>query len=326
MSTSHTRTAAALVGPSAHPDTHSDTHANPMHPLTDVVAPECAGAFGTGIANASFGELLQGVLPVDGRHFLVTLPVNLYSRARIELREDAALTIRPAHKTKSLAAAERALRALGYNGGGEILVDSDMREGKGMSSSTADMVAAVRAAAAAVDAELRPDALCDAIRGIEPADGLMYEGCVAFFHREVLLKSRLGGLPRMALVGLDEGGTVDTVDFNRRGSQPTGSQLAEYASLLARIESAVARGDCAEIGRIATRSAFLNQARNPKRHLEALVSISENVGGLGVVVAHSGTVAAVLLDAADDDFQRRRADCCRAVSALGEDSIECTTL
>src|SRR5690242_14663193 len=105
---------------------------------------------GSGLANASFGEILQGVLPESERHFLVTLPVDLYSRATVYLEREPHFSIHPTHKIKSLTFARRYCEELGYKGGATIHLESDMEEGKGLSSSTADIVAVARAMAHAL--------------------------------------------------------------------------------------------------------------------------------------------------------------------------------
>ncbi len=103
---------------------------------------------GNGFAPGSFGELLQGVSPDDGRDFLVTLPLSIGAHATFT--PDATLPdvqVAPARKRKSLAVARRALALLGAPPGGALTIDSSLPEGKGLASSSADLVATVRAVA-----------------------------------------------------------------------------------------------------------------------------------------------------------------------------------
>lgn len=74
--------------------------------------------------------------------------------------------------------------------------------------------------------------------------------------------------------------------------------------------------DMWEIGRIATRSAILNQRLLPKRHLDAVVSICGEVHGLGVVAAHSGTCLGILLARDDPRHDARVAGACRLLDDL----------
>ena len=64
----------------------------------------------------------------------------------------------------------------------EMRVDhwSDLDVGKGMGSSTADIVAGARAVVAACDCSLSPEQLARIATSIESSDGSMYPGIVAF--------------------------------------------------------------------------------------------------------------------------------------------------
>jgi uncharacterized protein involved in propanediol utilization len=258
------------------------------------------GPVGWGSCNGSFGELLQGVLPRPEAEFLVTLPITRTSRA--EFVNDPSLDaveVVPGHKTKARAVAQRMLATYGLPPGGRLTLTSSLPEGKGLASSTADLVATVRAVAAVFWLVVEASSIEALLRDIEPSDGLMHPDVVCFRHREVRLRSRLGPIPPMTILAIDEGGIVDTVAFNRRQRDRSAETRAEYAVLLARLERAVAAGDLPEIGRVATRSAVLNQALLPKRHLDVVRSICGEIGGLGVVATHSGTCLGILLANAD---------------------------
>ncbi|WP_218009189.1 GHMP family kinase ATP-binding protein [Herbidospora cretacea] len=274
-------------------------------------------AQGFGHARGTFGELLQGVLP-DGRHFLVTLPITAGVTARFQYLPDAdELTADPEHKRKSLVVARRALTALGRRGGGRLRLTGDLPEGKGMASSSADLVATARAVADAVKGAFAPAEVEALLRGIEPSDGVMYDDAVVFHHREVRLHSRLGPLPDLVVVGYDEGGQVDTVEYNRRLPTVGRADRVEFAHLLDRLSAAVRAADVAEIGRVATRSAELHAARRERRAFAAVRRASDLAGGLGVVAAHSGTLLGVLLAGDDPDLDQRIAEIRRQCAALG---------
>ncbi len=258
-----------------------------------------AGASATAAAFGTFGELLQGALP-DGQEFLVTLPIARWSRATFRLDSQAGtVCVRPAHKNKSRRLVLEMLRERGIDDGGELVIDSDLPEGKGLASSSADLVATARAVGRALGTELGAERIETLLRLIEPSDGVMYDGIVAFHHRQVRLRTHLGHLPPMTVVGIDEGGIVDTTDFNLRPKSFSAREKRTYEQLLGTLTCAIATADVASIGAVATHSALMNQRRGPKRHLDDLITLCREVGGLGVVAAHSGTALGVLL--ADDD-------------------------
>lgn len=282
--------------------------------------PRYRGATGVSTCFGTFGELLQGVLPGRGGDFLVTLPVARWTHATFQLDpQQRGVAVVPAHKHKARRLAELILARAGRPGGGVLTLDSGLPEGKGMASSSADLVATARAVTNTLRVELPPAVLESLLRRIEPTDGVLYPGIVAFHHRTVRLRARLGSLPAMTIVGLDEGGTVDTVAFNRIAKPFSPADRAEYARLLDAMTAAVAARDLRAVGAIATRSTVLNQVLAPKRTLPDVLRICADTGALGVVAAHSGTMLGILFDRADPEYRRRVAHAVRACSAISDD-------
>ncbi|MFJ8113620.1 kinase [Streptomyces sp. NPDC096132] len=254
------------------------------------------GRAGVGTAFGTFGELLQGVLYENGLDFLVTFPISRFSTATFRPgSESEEVQVVPAGKHKSRLLASRLLRAFGHHGGGLLEVASDLPVGKGFASSSADLVATARAVADAFGTRLEESRIEALLRDIEPSDGVMYPGVVTYYHKEVRLRERLGFLPPLTVVGLDEGGMVDTVSFNRRVKPFTDADRREYGDLLSTLSQAVRDGDLYTVGAVATRSAEMNAKLLPKSQFEALRVICRKVGGLGLVAAHSGTTLGILL-------------------------------
>ncbi|WP_435129044.1 GHMP family kinase ATP-binding protein [Actinacidiphila sp. bgisy144] len=267
-----------------------------------------SSAFGT------FGELLQGALP-GGPDFLVTLPIARWATAMFTYESThEGIEVVPETKSKARRVAEAVLARYG-GGGGALRLTGSLPEGKGLASSSADLVATARAVASSLGVDLPPQDIEDLLRGIEPTDGVMYPGVVAFEHRNVALLARLGAPPPMTIVGIDEGGTVDTVAFNRIPKNFTASERDTYAHLLDEVRTAVRAGDAAAIGRVATRSAHLNQRLCHKRTLNAMTALSAEIGGVGVVTAHSGSTIGLMLPHDVPGFRTRLAE---AINRCGQ--------
>ncbi|MER8862070.1 hypothetical protein NKI09_31370 [Mesorhizobium sp. M0757] len=254
----------------------------------------------------TFGELLQGQLPVGSvprdPNFLITMPIALFARAHfIPIAGTQCVTVSPSHKVKAKRLAENLVIALGASGG-ILLLQSELPEGKGMASSSADLVATARSIACCFKRRIRTSLIEKLMAEIEPSDGVMYPGVVAYQQRACSLLSFLGQMPPLAIVGIDEGGTVETVDYDQRRGEISASHRAEYHQLLCRARTAIPRGDTATIGGIATASALLHQERAPKEHLNSMLKVSEATDALGVIVAHSGTMVGILLDRMAADF------------------------
>jgi len=284
-----------------------------------------------GRAFGTFGELLQGALPDGEVDFLVTFPVARWSVARFRPGPDGRLRVFPPDRTKSLRLAERLLDASGRRAGGTLTLSGDLPVGKGMASSSADLVATARAVGSALGMDTGPSAIEGWLRPIEPTDGVMHDGVVAFEHRRVRLRGVLGGLPALTVLAVDEGGRLDTVAFNRRPKPYSAADRLEYADLLETIAGAIATGDLAAVGAVATRSAVLNQRLHHKRNLDGLIRIAADTGALGVACAHSGTVAGLLFPQDPDAaaFAAAMAACTAlpgttsVVRSLAFDSVGC---
>ncbi|MCF1596024.1 GHMP family kinase ATP-binding protein [Streptomyces muensis] len=274
-------------------------------------------ATGVSAAFGTFGELLQGVLPEADGDFLVTLPIARWAVARFEVTPHTdTLEVWPAHKKKALRLTSMIMADARRSSGGVLTIGSTLPEGKGLASSSADLVATARAVANALEEPMPPRRIESYLARIEPTDGVLYPAVVAFHHRSVRLRAQLGSLPSMAVVSVDEGGAVDTVDFNGIPKPFTAADKREYARLLDRIAHAVARRDLAAVGEVATVSARMNQVLRHKWSLEEVIGICREVGGLGVVVGHSGTTLGILLDTAASGFHSRLTAAAQACQEL----------
>ncbi|MGZ4106284.1 MAG: GHMP family kinase ATP-binding protein [Tumebacillaceae bacterium] len=294
-------------------------HADHTYKETPTSHPKTSG---NGRSFGTFGELLQGTL-TEGeadQDFLVTFPIQCYARATFSVepvRSD--LRVVPASKQKSRTLACLILTHFQRPIGGTLVIESDIPIGKGLASSSADLVATARAVCDAYDLELSDDLLHAFMRQIEPSDGVMYQGVVSFYHRSVELREFIGLMPPITIVAVDEGGIVDTVEFNKIAKPFTDEDKVEYQHLLELATTAIRNCDLPTIGYVSTRSAMLNQKLRPKKWLTPLIELSQAIGGLGVVVAHSGTCLGLLLGNQDANYQERLAKAKANMIALAGD-------
>lgn len=261
---------------------------------------------GAGKAFGTFGELLQGRLEEKDSDFLVTLPIACYSYATFVSRpENTTLTVFPAQKWKSQKMAHMILEYYALPQGGELIIESELAVGKGLASSSADLVATARALSACFGIKIPLSLLQDFMREIEPSDGVMYTGVVSFYHRRAQLREFLGFLPPLVIVSIDEGGELDTREFNKLSKPFTTTDEQEYAYLLNALARAIREQNVQAIGRIATRSAELNQKLNPKQTFGDFIALCEEIRGLGIVAAHSGTCLGILLSPQDHRYHQQ---------------------
>jgi L-threonine kinase len=257
------------------------------------------------------------MLPHVG-HFLVTLPIDLHAHARFCVAaRDRELRVTPASKWKALRLASLLLTHRGLRVAGSLRIASAIPAGKGLASSTADLVATYRAIAACHGLQASVDELQALLREIEPSDGVMYAGVVTFRHRAIDLHAQLAPTPALTLIAIDEGGQVDTIEFNRQQLDYDATQQAHYAALLARLRQCLLIGNIAGVGAVSTRSAHLNQQRLPRKSFAQVVDIARSLDAAGVVATHSGPCLAVLLDGNDARHDEKQEKATAALAALG---------
>jgi L-threonine kinase len=258
--------------------------------MRDVIAPA-----GVGSANGTGGELVQGVL--GDRDVMVTFPVQLPVTATAHRTPAPGVVVWPPCRHKARRAVETLRTAhLDPDGPGVLVqIASPIPVGKGMASSSADIVAACRAVAQLHGLDLAPHELSAIACGIEPTDGIMYDNPVAYdFMCGELLHDPARELDALAVV-IDSGTCLDTLALRRRPYNP--EERAALSEAYDLVLDGLAAGDLAAVGAAATASARINQRRVPKPDLEALLEVAEAYGGAGVATAHSGTILTLLFDA-----------------------------
>lgn len=270
---------------------------------------------GVGKAFGTFGELLQGVLP-SNRNFLVTFPINMYSYANFSFNGENSFAVELPHKKKAAQIVKNILEKHDLPLAGKLLLKSEIPEGKGMASSSADLVAAAKAVSSAYHLNMSHTQIESFMSEIEPSDGVMYDACVSYYQREVLLKSYLGVLPNLVVLAIDEGGMVDTIEFSKRSKNFTNSEKLEYEILLKKLENAVRKKDIITIGQVATRSAILSKKFKSSKYLDNFIHINKEISGIGVAIAHSGTCLGLLLDASDPKIEKKIEDAKAIFSAM----------
>ncbi len=244
---------------------------------------------GYGKSHGSFGELLQGRTS-DGRDFLITLPIDMWSICNLTAIERSGPLVINCELDKSKRVAHMLLEKLGIVKDYEINISfsRNIPIGKGLSSSTADMLSTVRALQEIFGFLLREKTISEIFVTIEPHDGLMYKSCVVYDHRKGELVGEMMYIPEYTIISLDLGGEVDTMHYNRKLSF-TADVMAEYDDLLQKIRASFAAQDDRAIAHNATESARIHVRSRPDPVRQHVLDTFDRFGAMGVVNTHSGT-------------------------------------
>ncbi len=250
------------------------------------------------------GELWQGVL--DGTHLLITCPVNVYSYIEVDIDESNSRIKAPDDKYKSCEAMRKVLDYFGmFKCGGEICINSEIPQEKGMSSSTSDIIGTCIATAEASGRDITPLEIAGIAISIEPTDGLMFKDMLTFDHISGVIKEYIGSPPEMDILIVDLGGRINTLEFNSRRNEilekfNNASELREAYEL---VKDGIRKKDIYMLGKGATMSAEFNQKILHKRELMDIMKIANELGACGINTAHSGTVVGILFSPGQVDMQ-----------------------
>jgi uncharacterized protein involved in propanediol utilization len=264
--------------------------------------PDLIEKAGYGIATGHHGELLQGAFSDAGKivRALVTMPYPpRRACAHFVARPEPAIVVNPADKQKAARAAELTMTYLSWNGGGELSIASDIPPGLGLGSSTADVVATIRAVAVALGQPLSDEAVGRlAVAAERASDSIMFQTPVLFAHREGRIVERFdAGLPMLRILSIVCGSEVNTL-----AHPPARYSLAElgrFDELRDQLRVALRHRDPVALAAVSTESVRINQSHLPFPAYERLEEIGDETGALGIQASHSGAIAGVIFDASD---------------------------
>ena len=248
-------------------------------------------------APGTCGEFLQG--SIDGQSFLVTCPINRYSYALSNViqpfsKEFCAL------QPKSTQARKLVQELVQQKNKNQICppvyVRSDILQGKGMASSSADISVTAMATALAMDYDLSLKELEQICLSVEPTDASFYQGVTQFDYIKGTISKPLGMCPPLKILVFDEGGSIDTVSFNKQADLQ--NKILEKESIIQESFDFFKQGlithDIKLIGQAATLSAFGNQRILYKPNLYDFHDVGNSYNSVGTIIAHSGTIMGLL--------------------------------
>jgi L-threonine kinase len=244
------------------------------------------------------GELLQGVLP-DGGDFLVSgLPSGLFfSEAEIVGPSSGDIVSPSPSETALPPKAQRALALFcqQYIPAGAqlpgIRLHSSTPPGKGLSSSSTDILSVLSVINEHWAAGCSPEDLYRIAAAVEPTDPCLSDE-ILLFRQGIGIAERCVTLPPMTILyfDADPDRQIETLDITRPRTPGAGRY---FDWLLRKFLQAAESGDYAMLFDSITDSAEYNQTVLSLHRFDDYVRIARSAG-VGLMVAHSGTIAGLL--------------------------------
>jgi uncharacterized protein involved in propanediol utilization len=250
-----------------------------------------------GICHGTLGELVQGPLLLGGAMHvgIVSLPIRKYSRAEFTVgqADEQQLALRGKRRCR------RAIELyLDHHGkvlpAGRWNFHTELPEGKGMASSTADIVATIRCLDAIFKLESTPACIAALLRQIERSDSVFLNSYALYSSDRQEVIRCFAGDPKFHVCYIDEGYAVDTEAVTPALFEHYESHMEAHTDNLERTIDAFERHDLQQIAACATRSALLSQEVLPKKNFAALYANQERFCANGILVAHTGSILGYL--------------------------------
>lgn len=259
---------------------------------------------------ATCGELLQGWLA--GSEKLVAYGIDLSSRVTAVL-----VPSWPAIPATQVKMYQLCRLLLTHFGQPQVKLklsrQSEIPLGKGMASSTADLVATCRAVARLFGRSLSAAEITRFCVQVEASDASAYlaQGLTVIDARTGQVYWQTKWRPQFASLVLEPATQLSTALVHRQLTVlQLKQQATEFAQVYQAFMTAVQTQSLTLLGAAATQSACLRQQLLPKPYFTAIQQFMQTQPFLGLNVAHSGTVIGLMFDpqrlAANDLLQQIR--------------------
>ena len=250
---------------------------------------------GSGFCQLGFGELIQGFSSKGP--FLVNFPIESFSCAEVKIKNNHDAGISVSNKQNYFKSQEAIQNYLNFinqeNISLEFKIHRNLPTGCGLSSSTADLIASIRATANALNLnEPSPDQITNLIKEIEPNDGLHYPGISIYDHINSVKHQTLPFLSKQIfIVSIFSGNKIDTVEFNKRINYNHIKKFIErYDYLISEVSNAIRSNDHQLLFYLSTQSTILWDEFLPNKNLKEILNFSQQTKSLGLINSHSGNL------------------------------------
>ncbi|MDX1521763.1 MAG: hypothetical protein R3264_09065 [Anaerolineae bacterium] len=245
------------------------------------------------------GELIQGWFMKWQEPVLLSCPIDYFNQIRVRILKTPDIVVTSAGQypcQKIRQAAQLALQHFGCPDLGVCLeVLHQIPVGRGMASSTADIVAVLAGVATALGQEPGSACLAQLACQIEPSDSTMFMGATLLAYRGNGRGLEFPSLPPLPLLMLDPEKAVDTQHFNNSLNLDALQRLAlSTETALKLLQRGLLSGDDKAIGMAATLSALSYQMIKFNPFIRTAIRWAAETGAIGVIRAHSGSVTGLL--------------------------------
>jgi uncharacterized protein involved in propanediol utilization len=251
----------------------------------------------TGMCRGTLGELIQGPYLDRGKLniAIVSLPIEQYTWVHFTRSAEKTDDTELCAKSKSSKALRNYLKIYDLpEPRGRWRFRSELECGKGMASSTADIIATIRCLDAIFEKSTSVGQICEILKDIERSDSVFLDSLALYLSGEQKVVHQFLNSITLYACYIDEGEIVDTERSAKKLLDHYDQNISVYSKNMERAVDAISRGDYPGICDCATESAELSQIIFPKKNFEKLKQNKERFGSDGMIVAHTGSMLGFL--------------------------------
>lgn len=272
----------------------------------------------TGVCHGTVGEIIQGPFHINRSISISVISLHARKFSWVHFMNSDCDNIEHVAKEKP-----RCMKAIELYGGlhktrlpkGEWGFYSELVTGKGMSSSTADIVATIRCLDKINGRITDQKSISKILKGIERSDSVFMNRYALYLSDMQQTVRIFSSRPQLHCYYIDEGGRVETEGTYEQLLMHYRKKMREYDRNLGSTISAFDNRDYRKLTECATQSAILSQNVFPKKNLDSFLHYKEYFGADGIFVAHTGTLIGYLY--ARNPLETKVADVAAFARSLG---------
>lgn len=259
---------------------------------------------------ASCGELIQGFM--NGYEFLINAPIPMFAETEViltteQFHSNSLYSNNYSKVAQSIEMLCEIAKIEKFNC--HVKLNSAIPRNKGLSSSTAEISAALFAISSAVGRFMSYEEISKIILAVDgSSDAVFLDGITHINQLNGNICKQYSNIPNLSFIIVDAGGEIETQKFDRQFArwiaQKNQFSLKRALNL---IQTGFETQNPKLIAQAATISAQINQYIHYKSPLYTLLEGTQEFGGLGVNCAHTGTVLGVMFDHTQTDAEKLKA-------------------
>lgn len=236
----------------------------------------------------SIGELVQG--KYNGIDILCSCPINVFTEVKVWESKFPHVKNRYSKSSKFLSNILTEWGDEQYIDTLDILIKSSIARGKGFASSTADLCAVYHALIKLFNKPFSKQELVRNCIAIEPTDSIIFKELCIFDYKNGMYMEEIGKYLEFDILVFEGNKTINTIEFNNK-KLPSLSNIDDLIPIL---KDGIINRDIKKIAYCSTESIIRNEKRLSYEILPTIHNICEEVGGYGIIGAHSGDALGII--------------------------------